>query len=612
VAFDQLYYTSCEHGVGGYAGFQFNALSQGVGARVMREVEQLTAYELPSWDTSPADAPVNLCHIRDAARGGDITANVVYAGADFSGRSGNYFAHALVTENPERDFGGLLPVELWESSVWVRTPADSTALPALQATPPRGSFDRPTVAAFLATQDDAQPVLARLLSAVDQALDGGRSLVLWSPTSADNAHWIAAVSYLLGDARAREMSFFTYTRRPAQCRAHVIGTVPGAVTSAVALADGFRVFDMAARTLPDVPTHPLAALLAQVGVLRAAGLWRQATTLAGGTERSLDDWHPVVSAAAALLGIEPLPSAAVGVIADWLAQAAHRPAPLTAPHVEAVLTVLLDRDRELSDDQLRPLLPLAKAAGAVGHLQRIEVILVDRAVAQLARGRPPPGPTPVATAEGIQLAVTNCERLLGSADAAAAMTVLDWARETGLRPDPPLVEQCARDVIGPALPTMNADRRIVRVGQAYPALARGLAAFITASGSETALTLLRGAAGELLDASDLRNHPELREMLLQEDVRSGRVPPIQALRELIELRPPSASPLRDRNLLVSIWPRGPSRPARRPPSTGPCHDRHGRAQARPPTGFSVVVACGWPAPRHVDQQRAVPPLRGGT
>jgi hypothetical protein len=522
----------------------------------MREVEQLTAYELPSWDTSPADAPVNLCHVRDAARGGEITANVIYAGADFSGRSGNYFAHALVTQNPEHDFGGLLPVELWESPVWVRTPADSTALPAIQAAPPRGSFDRPTVAAFLAARDDAQSVLARLLSAVDQALDGGRSLVLWSPTSADNAHWIAAVSYLLGDARAREMSFFTYTRRPAQCRAHVIGTVPGAVTSPAALADGFRVFDMTARTLPDVATHPLAVLLAQVGVLRAAGLWRQAVTLAAGTERSLDEWYPVVSAAAALLGIEPLPSAAVGAIADWLPPAAHRPTPLTAPHVEAVITVLLDRDRELSDDQLRRLLPVAKAAGAIGHLQRIEVIVVDRAVTQLARGRPPSGPTSLATAEGIQLAVTSCERLLGSADAAATMTVLDWAREVGLQPDPLLVERCGRDVIGPALPTMNADRRIVRVGQAYPALARGLAAYITASGPETALRLLHGVAGELLDASDLRHHPQLREMLLQEEVRSGRLPPVQALRELIELRALSASPLRDRNLLASFWPQG--------------------------------------------------------
>jgi hypothetical protein len=556
VAFEQLYYTSCERGVGDYAGFQFNALSQGVGARVRREVEQLTVYELPSWDTSPADAPVNLCHIRDQARGGDITANVVYAGTDFSGRSGNYFVHALFTEHPEQDFDGLLPVELWESPVWARRPADSTALPTIRAAPRRGSFDRPTVAAFLAAQDDAQAVLARLLSVVDQALDGGRSLILWSATSTDNVYWIAAVSYLLADARARDMSFYTYTRRPAQCRAHVIGTVPGAVTGPAALADGFRVFDMTARTMPDVPTHPLADLLAQVGVLRAAGLWRQAATLAAGTERSLDEWYPAVSAAAALLGVEPLPVGAVGAIAGWLPEAALRPVPLPGPHVEAVLTVLLDRPKELSDDQLRPLLPTAKAAGAIGQLQRMETILVNRAVIQLGLGRPPSGPTPVTTAEGIELAVTSCERLLGSTGAAATVTVLDWARETGLHPDPLLVERCGRDVIGPALPVLSQDRRIIRIGQAYPALARGLAAYITASGPDAAPTLLRGVVGELLDSSDLRRYPKLHEMLLLKEVRSGRLPPVQALQELIELRSSGVSPFADQALLASLWPQG--------------------------------------------------------
>lgn len=556
MAFEQLYYTSCERGVGGYAGFQFNALSPGAGAAVRRQVEQLTTYELPSWDTSPADAPVNLCHVHDAVRGGDVTACVVYAGTDFSGRSGNYFAHALVTGNPQRDFGGLRPVELWESPVWSSMPAEGTVLPVLPAAPPRGSFDRPTVAAFLAGQDDAQSVLARLLSAADQALGGGRALVLWSPTSTDNAHWIAAISYLLEDARAREMSFYTYTRRPAQCRAHVIGTVPGAVTSPAALADGFRVFDMTAGTLPDVATHPAAALLAQVGVLRAAGLWRQAATLAAGTERSLNEWYPVVSAAAALLGVDPLPPGAIGAMAGWLPQAADRPAPLPAPHVEAVLAVLLDGAGELSDDQLRRLLPAAAAAAAVGQQQRIEVILVSRATSQLAAGQPLSGPTPVGTTEGTGVAVANCERLLGSADAATALAVLDWARETGLKPDPRLVERSGRDVIGPALLALDKDRRIVSAGRAYPALSRGLAAFITAAGPQAAPRLLRGVAGELLDANDLRRHPELREMLLLEEVRSGRLQPVLALRELIELHPSATSPLRDADLLASLWPQG--------------------------------------------------------
>ena len=427
MAFQQLYYTSCEHGVGGYAGFQFNALSPGAGQRAMREVERLTVYELPSWDSSPADAPVNLCHVHDAARGWAITSNVIYAGTDFSGRAGNYFAHALVSDAPAQDFGGLLPVELWESPVWARAEAADTTLPAISDALPRGSFDRPTVAAFLSRRPDAPTVLARLLSAIDAVMRDGRSLILWSETSTENAYWIAAVSYLMQPDQAREMSFYTYTRRPAQCRAHVIGTVPGTVASAAVLADIFRVFDLTSRALPDVDVHPLAELLVQVGVLRTAGLWRQAATLADGTERTFDGWYPVALAAAGLLGIEPLPNGAADAMAAWLPKLRLRSAPLAGPHVEAVLTVLLDRHEELSDDQLRPLLDAAKGARAVGQLQRIEVILVNRALAQLEQELQPPEPVRLESAEGTRLAVAGCERLLGPADAAAVLTVLGWA-----------------------------------------------------------------------------------------------------------------------------------------------------------------------------------------
>jgi GTPase-associated protein 1, N-terminal domain type 2/GTPase-associated protein 1, C-terminal domain/GTPase-associated protein 1, middle domain len=556
VAFQQLYYTSCEHGVGGYVGFQFNALSPGTGPRAMREVEQLTVYELPSWDSSTADAPVNLCHVRDAARGGTITANVVYAGTDFSGRTGNYFAHALVTADAETDFGDLLPAELWESPAWSRTQAASTTLPLMEAPLPRGSFDRPTVAAFLGAQPDARVVLTRLLSAVDKVMNEDRSLVLWTSSSTENAHWIAAVSYLLEAARAREMSFYTYTRRPAQCRAHVIGTVPGTVTSAAALADSFRVFDLTSRTMPEVEVHPLAELLAQVGVLRAAGLWRQAATLAAGTERSFDDWYPVAAAAAGLLGVEPLPSGAAGAMASWLLEAPSRSTPLPGPHIETVLTVLLDRHDELGDDQLRPLLSTAKEAGAIGQLQRIEITLVNRAVSRLERGQPPQGPIPLVTAEGIQLAATGCESLLTVANAATSMTVLDWARETGLGLDPQLVERCGRDVIGPALPSLDGDRRVVQVGQAYPAFASGVGAYLVAAGIGTAAQLFEGIAGELWASGALGGNPELGEVGLIEEVRLGKVAPLTALREVIGLRRSPASALSDEYLMARLWPDG--------------------------------------------------------
>jgi hypothetical protein len=145
MAFKQLYYTSCEHGLGGYSGYQFNAVTPGVSPAVMREVEDRTHYQPPGWLlTGPrADAPdgypVAFSYGTSDATDAVITAQVVSAGTDYSGRPGNYFAHALVTDTPERDFGPLLPVELWHAQLWQRQPAVGTTLPELSGPPPRRS-----------------------------------------------------------------------------------------------------------------------------------------------------------------------------------------------------------------------------------------------------------------------------------------------------------------------------------------------------------------------------------------------------------------------------------------------------------------------------------------
>jgi len=77
VSFQQLYYTSCKHGLSDYAGFQFNAVSDGVDPRIMRRVEQLTVYDRPSRSVEPGDEPLNLCHVLDEATGTAVTARVV-------------------------------------------------------------------------------------------------------------------------------------------------------------------------------------------------------------------------------------------------------------------------------------------------------------------------------------------------------------------------------------------------------------------------------------------------------------------------------------------------------------------------------------------------------
>src|SRR4029077_12075642 len=109
VVCQQLYYTSCENGLGGYGGYQFNAITPGVSAAVMREVEDRTVYEPPSWlladpcPDEPGAYPIAFSHGTSEATGAAITARVVFSGTDYSGRPGNYFAHALVTGTPEQD-----------------------------------------------------------------------------------------------------------------------------------------------------------------------------------------------------------------------------------------------------------------------------------------------------------------------------------------------------------------------------------------------------------------------------------------------------------------------------------------------------------------------------
>src|SRR5690242_15085218 len=110
--YGQLYYTSCENGLSGYGGFQFNAVTQGIPVEVMREVEALTAYEPPRWlgyqpsAEQIADCPVNLVYSTGRT---SVLANVVFVGSDFSKRFGNYFVHALVTDEAD-GFGGRLPI----------------------------------------------------------------------------------------------------------------------------------------------------------------------------------------------------------------------------------------------------------------------------------------------------------------------------------------------------------------------------------------------------------------------------------------------------------------------------------------------------------------------
>jgi len=555
VSFQQLYYTSCKHGLSDYAGFQFNAVSDGVDPRIMRRVEQLTVYDRPSRSVEPGDEPLNLCHVLDEATGTAVTARVVYAGLDPSGRPGNYFAHALVTDEPRQDFGELRPVELWDSPVWRAEVAAVTSLPLLDQLPQARTLDRVVVAEFLVERDGSTELLAALLTAADRAVSGGRPVILRGATSETNALWIAAVSYLLSDSQAIGLSFTTYSRRPDRTRTHIIGTVPDPDSDTVTtgLTESFSVFDLVDHHPADIEPHPLALLLAEAGPVQTAGLWRQAASLAAGDERTLEDWHPVVAAAHALMGRQPaLPTTALEAVARWLPPAIVRSAPLPSRRAEAVLRVLLERAAELASKGLRELASVAQRVGAQDQLHAIDSVLLDRAMQALQSGRAPDASVTPLTVDGSKNAALRCEPIL-AADADDALTVLDWARTSAVPIKPELVQRCGRNVIGPALERLQADNRLERVGVRNPPLLLGLAENLAAGTAQRAEELLSGVTGRLLDEADLTGFPPLRELILVEEVRQGRLTPLAALCEVTELRHP-ASPLADTQLLRRLWP----------------------------------------------------------
>ena len=370
MAFQQLYYTSCRTGLSGYGGFQFNAATPGVSPVVMREIEESTVYEPPPWLLAdprleePEAYPVAFSYGSSEATGTAITTHVVFAGADYSGRPGNYFVHALVTGAPERDFGQVLPVELWGAQLWQRAPVTQTQLEELPTPLPRGVIDRPGVQAFLDAHG-ASGVLPALLTAAGLAMTGAKPVLLAGEDPAENVWWVAAVCYLFGEGIGHRVTFTTYSHRPGYSRYQLIGALPEALP---ADADrSFQLFDLAAGRIPGGSIHPLAALLAEIGVMAVPGLWQQAAAFSSGTEEGLDGWLAPVAVAASLLGRQ-LTTAEADAVAGWLPSSAGW---ISAELADVAIGVALAQSSgPLADERLLRLLDVARLAASAGPHRR--------------------------------------------------------------------------------------------------------------------------------------------------------------------------------------------------------------------------------------------------
>ncbi|AUG76307.1 hypothetical protein CFP65_1408 [Kitasatospora sp. MMS16-BH015] len=563
MAFQQLYYTSCEHGLSGFAGYQFNAVSPETSAETMRLVEALTAYEPPrsllgaQTPEELARCPVNLVHVPGSPA---LSAQVRYVGRDSSRRVGNYFAHALGSPDFARDAGGLLGIELWGSAAWSSTPATGTRLPELGAVP-AGPLSPSVVGLFLRQHPHAE-LLGALLAATLDALAHERTVLLVERDSASVAHWVAAVCYLLPPPLARRLSFATYQHRPERARLHLVGTVPEIrLDLGAEHQDAFHLLDFVQGRVPPLPDHPLVGLLTRIGLRAASAFWARTGVHLRGDEQTAQDWHGPAAATAAAAAIR-LTEADVAAVTDWLRQS-------PGPPSGAVTTVLQDlyRHQRLTRPQLTELIPLARAHGQteLAALMTGQVVEHDLLAIRDDTAR---HPAPVRITDPEERVRTTARWLatFETAHGAAALRLLAWAAGAGLEPSERQLAPHSTRIAEQLLATAVTDSSLTALAAELTAAAQRWPGF-RAGVVEAVLRLEGDRPGQfravlaelpagLIDADDLTGRPELLEDFLAVQVERHRTTAHGALVRILEA---NGTGVLDGRLLRVLWPHGPGR-----------------------------------------------------
>lgn len=270
MAVEELHYTSVKAGPGGSSGFQFVKLTGGADAALCRQIQPLLGYEPPRGAPArptPEDIaafPVALSYAL-LPQGGAVLCNTTYTGADYSGRYGNFYAHALYLPGGPADLGGLLPIETWRSPSWCTRPDDPAAAAA-------GTVERGTITdtALCGLARHHGPHLGGFLTDVLNSFGSTPKRILLVEGDADTAAWwIALACRSLPRDLAGRLTFTTYTQRPYMSPHQVTGMPVHAdfAFSEAEITSQYRVHHSATgRSSP--PEPPLAWAMA------AAALWQ--------------------------------------------------------------------------------------------------------------------------------------------------------------------------------------------------------------------------------------------------------------------------------------------------------------------------------------------------
>jgi hypothetical protein len=560
--FSQLHYTSCETGLSGHSGFQFSAMTPDVPREVMPEVEKLTVYEQPrlsrasSQNLDPDRFPTNLLFTYSEVTGFAIIARVRFAGIDFSNRSGNYFAHSLVTSSPADDLQAVFPAELWDAPFWESRQGPAAELPVLTGPLLRGPITREAVTRFLAVTPEHRDFLLALLTAADEAMDGKDRVLLVGPDSDTVCHWIAAVSYLLGPELARNLTFSTYSHDPRRCSTHIVGTVPEAGPFRPDAIASYRVFDPKTWNTAGVLPSAAASLLVRIGIGASARLWDLANSLGAPDEPSLSRWFPILASAALMLDCRLLPDE-LGEAIDWLANDGTPDAGRLTSAVRAALDHPVEQLTTARQQQLvrlgqRADSLLADASSTLAG--SVERETVTWALRRARQGHPPGEGFALQTQSAIGLAANECSQILQTCEPPLAMQLLAWVSSAGVQPDPAAVRQAGRRLLRSGIPRDNVLPSLEDIAALWPDLRAGMVAGLATLPGPQRDAVLADAISGVFRRADFAEHPELCEEWIVASVHQHRMTATASLEEIVKLRRASRRAATvDEALLVRLW-----------------------------------------------------------
>jgi GTPase-associated protein 1, C-terminal domain/GTPase-associated protein 1, N-terminal domain type 2/GTPase-associated protein 1, middle domain len=341
VGLAQLHYTSAPPGPDG-SGFRFTAVTPGLSPALLREVEQIIGYEPPRNAPARPDQAELAAFPRafsysQLSDGGRLLCRTSYTGADYSGRWGNFHAHAVYLPPGARLPGGRLPVTAWESPQWSSVtpgsgvPEPLTALSSASSADSADWMSEDSLTRFARARAAWLPGFLADVRAVSGD-PAAPQILLVESDSTDVARWIALANASLPRDLAEQLTFSTYARRPDRARQQIVGIPPDTdpATGGGPQPDHrYRVHDCTGRPpgAPDAPaaTDPAdpadlwASVCALVWRAGRPGLFRAAEALPtsdGSSGGGFDGGRLAAVALHAGIGLDP---AARSAAAAWAA-----------------------------------------------------------------------------------------------------------------------------------------------------------------------------------------------------------------------------------------------------------------------------------------------------